>query len=144
MTRVKTILAAFMALGLIQGCGKHVEVDPRDEAVVASYEESCDRRSPTVTLVVENQGTFSMKVHVISRSGFRRRLQPTVHGFQTERITVNRNLMDSGGYLILEITGGGLVVSPPRPIPLSPMSCDVGTLWIAPSPAMSSYAGSDI
>ena len=137
-------LAAILALALVQGCGKHTELDPRDEEVVAAYEDRCDRRSPTVTLVVKNQGTYSMKVHVVSRSGFHRRLQPTVYGFQTERIKVNRNLMGSGGYLILEITGGGLVMSPPQPIPLSPMACDVGTLWIAPSPAMSSYAGADI
>jgi len=135
--RALIVLAALLAM---QGCGRHVGVDPRDEAAVAG---GCDRSSATVTLKAINQGTFSVKVHLVTRSGFHQSLHPTVHGFQTEEISVGRRLMDSGGHLILEITGGGLVMSPPRPIPLNPMSCSVGTLWIAPSPSMSSYAGAE-
>lgn len=135
-----------LILFLATACGPgQVELDPRDEAVLEGYLDRCDRSSSRATLVVDNQSAFRVKIHLISRSGSRWTLQPTVRSLQNGlRINVSRQLLDnSGGYIMLELLGGGLIMVPPRPIPLTPLSCDVGTLIISPSPSMSMYAGAE-
>ena len=128
----------------ISACGKRADVDPRDEAGVRAGKNQCDRTSPGAQLKVDNQSTFSVRVHVVRAGGGRWTLHPTVHGLSTTYLKVSRQFLDSAGYILLEITGGGLVVQKPGPVYLAPLACDVGTLFIAPSPSMSSYVGADM
>lgn len=133
------VLGVILALGLLQGCRKPVDLDPRDEVVVE--EQEC--RGASVYLNAQNQSSYSIRIHLISRSGSGWPLQPPIDGFQNVTYEVSRHFLDGGGYIRLEITGGGLVTVPPRLIPISPLSCDTGTLFITPSPSMSSYVGVD-
>ena len=141
---VLSLVCAIM-LFLTISCGPgRAELDPRDAEGLEEYLNQCDRRSASVTLVVDNQSTFRVKVYILTGSGSRWPLQPTIGSHQMGvRIPLNRQLLDSHGYIMLELRGGGLISIPPRPIPLTGLSCDVGTLMISPSPSMSMYAGTE-
>lgn len=133
------VLGVILALGLLQGCRAPVELDPRDKVVV----EELECHGATVYLNAQNQSSFSVRISLISRGGSRWPLQPTINGFEDVTYEVSRHFLDSGGHIVLEITGGGLVMAPPMPILITSLSCDTGTLFIAPSPSMSSYVGAE-
>lgn len=136
-----SVLAAFMALAVIQGCGKYVELDPRDEEAVA---DTCDHTSASVTLKVVNRSGFDIVIHVFRGSGGGQSLRPAVMARSTTRKRVSRMLLDGTGRIELEIVRGGLHRAQQRPISLSPLMCDVGTLMIAADPNMSMYGGADL
>ena len=133
------LFAALLTFAVVQGCGYRADLDPRDEAAI----EAQDCRSSTVTLKAKNQSSFSMRIILVSRGGSRWRLQPQIHGFNTREYRVSRHFLDNGGYILLEITGGGLLMTPTRPISMTSLMCNTGTLFITPSPSMSSYVGVD-
>jgi len=134
------VMAIILALALLTGCSMgRAELDPRDEATL----EEQDCQGASAYLNVENQSSFSMRIIIMSRGGSRWTLQPQIQGFGDHTYEVSRHFLDSGGYILLDITGGGLVTMPPRPIPMTSLRCDTGTLFITPSPSMSSYVGAD-
>ncbi len=139
MQRVLLVLLLFAI-----GCGTRPEVDPRDRESVEEYFDRCDRSNPRAYLVVENQSTFRVRLSIGSQSGGTWPLTPTIHGL-TKRtvIRVPRQILETRGVIHLELLSGGLIIMPPRPVPLTSLMCDTGTLIITPSPSMSSYFGAD-
>lgn len=138
------VLAAIMALGLIQGCGKRVEVDPRDEAAVAAGESGCDRRSASVNLKIVNRSAFDIVIRVHRGSGGGQSLRPAVFARTTTTKRVSRSLLSGSGWIELQIVRGGLHRPQQHPIHLTPLMCNVGTLMIAADPNMSMYGGADL
>ncbi len=138
------VLAALLALGAIQGCGRSVELDPRDREAVEAGEVGCDHTSAYVTLKIVNRSGFDIVVHVFRGSGGGRSLRPAVMARSTTRKRVSRMLLDGTGRIELEIVRGGLHSGQQRSISLSPLMCDVGTLMIAADPSMSMYGGADL
>ncbi len=139
------LIAVFMALAVMQGCGSRVELDPRDTEGLEQWEDLCNRRSATVTLNIENRSTFNVRIR-IHRSGGGPGwvLLPTVMSRETTSRAVSRMFLDGTGYITLELLSGGLIMRKPGRIWMTPLTCATGTLVIEPDPAMSNYVGADI
>ena len=139
-------LALIIAIVLfgVAGCGRNVELDPRDAEALAAYEEEsgCDRNTPTVTLKILNRGSAAVEVYLQGRSGATRRIG-LFHGFERRLKSVGRYELDLGGSFLLRQASGLSIGTGIHTVPLNLLQCDVGILEIGASVSSSFYMGMD-
>jgi hypothetical protein len=136
-----SILAAVFLFFTV-GCGRQVDLDPRDVEAMDQYGYSCDRNSASVELKIINRGSASVDVYLYTRAGGRRRIG-MIGGFAKRLKVVGRYELQLGGAFLLRQSSGLSVGNGEAVVQLNPLSCDVGTLEIGSTVNLSSYMGMD-
>jgi hypothetical protein len=137
------IVAATM-LWVVAGCGRQVDLDPRDVEAFAEYEEesACNRTNVSVELKIRNRGSASYELYLYSRSGGRRRVG-TIYGFEKRLKILSRVELQLGGAFLVRQSSGLTIGTGEYVVPINLLQCDVGYLELGPTLQMSHYIGMD-
>ena len=143
---MKVVVAVALAvlLFIFVGCGRNVDLDPRDAEALAQYEEEtgCDRNSPTVELKIQNRGSAAYDVWLFSRAGSKRRIG-LISGFDKRLKILNRSELRLGSTFVIRQSSGLTIGSGEYHVETNLLSCDVGYLELGATLNMSQYIGMD-
>ncbi len=145
LTKLVVAVALALLLFAFVGCGpRGVELDPRDEEMLAQYEEDygCDRSSASAELKIHNRGSASYDVWLFRRAGGKRRIG-TIMGFEKRLKIVSRMELELGSTFVVRQSSGLTIGSGEYHVNVGLLSCDVGYLELGPNLNMSHYIGMD-
>jgi hypothetical protein len=140
MALISIVAAAFLFFTM--GCGRQVDLDPRDQEAMEDYSLGCDRNSASVELKIINRGSASVDVYLYTRAGGRRRIG-MIGGFAKRLKVVGRYELQLGGAFVIQQSSGLTIGSGEAIVYLNPLACNVGTLEIGSTVNLSSYMGMD-
>jgi hypothetical protein len=144
LMKVLAAVAIAVVLFVMTGCGRQVDLDPRDAEALAAYEEEygCDRNSPMVELKIHNRSSASFDVWLFGRAGAKRRIG-NIGGFDKRLKQVSRYELELGSTFVIRQSSGLTIGSGEYHVPVGLLSCDVGYLELGPNLNMSHYIGMD-